>query len=595
MSSEISSNAYNQLINGAEITTLDSYDAKCEDKCDHKQQESSCESDEKKLDSSWAFKKADIFKESDKFYAECQAYEKKLYNKCTDKSTTESECEDEFYSEYKNKVFDLHRDIAYKCVDSKTKIENNGDIEKFCDYAGNFSKSLPHDKKGFVDKKEYKKLLDFCKGDISKLNEIKLGAERKLMNPSCIYGIDLMGIPKESFWIPASPSISSKAGAADLIEIYAMALARDIPFHQWKCSETIQWIIKALNKLSEFRGPKKCGKVTLDTLFRGETKGDLIGPFVSQFLYQTVPFGVQKCEQKVFAYVEGKDYLICYKDCKSMQNGYNPKEKNEQYHYSRYITTLRDGASYIHNDYPGQAGLMGAQILLGLGVPITCQHKDVNEHYFIELAHCDIFDLIHKASKLAMAAAWHHKWTQLKLRPEAYGLLVHEAKENGCNPYKLSKELLNSSILDKVKAKWGSYCLPQAYSEGSPTHPSYPSGHATWAGAVVTILKAFFDNDYEIEAFEPSCDGSYLVPLGYKVKVGDELDKLASNLGTFRNVGGIHYRSDMLGIYLGEAVAIELLEEAVQRYAFPVKFEFRARNGKKVVINNYNHFKKDDC
>ena len=35
--------------------------------------------------------------------------------------------------------------------------------------------------------------------------------------------------------------------------------------------------------------------------------------------------------------------------------------------------------------------------------------------------------------------------------------------------------------------------LPVAFQEGSPMHPAYGAGHATVAGACVTILKAFFD------------------------------------------------------------------------------------------------------
>ncbi|MEM7163573.1 MAG: hypothetical protein AAF487_14165, partial [Bacteroidota bacterium] len=37
------------------------------------------------------------------------------------------------------------------------------------------------------------------------------------------------------------------------------------------------------------------------------------------------------------------------------------------------------------------------------------------------------------------------------------------------------------------------YFLPMAFPEGSPMHPAYGAGHATVAGACVTILKAFFD------------------------------------------------------------------------------------------------------
>lgn len=486
----------------------------------------------------------------------------------------------------KHKVAARHRNLADKCLASDMVIHCNGDIHNVPDYLGNMTKGIKHNKKGGVDKDEYKKFLDFCCGDFSKLAELKMGGKLKTMNPSCIYTIDSIGMPKESFWLPPSPSIKSPSGAADLVENYAMALARDIPFAEWQESKLIHWLCKALSELSSYWGPKECGKVTPNTIFRGETKGDLIGWYLSQFLYYDVVQGNQKFKQKIFCYTPGKDYLTDYATAKRCQEGYYAVEPTDQLSKKRYITTLRDGASYIHNDYPGMCFQHAALILLSLGCPITCQPKSVNENFINDLSIVDINDLLFRAVRLSMQAAWHQKYTQLKLRPEAYGLLVEETKQSGDNKCELHEDLLDNPILKKIKAKYGSYCLPQAYKEGSPCHPSFPSGHATWLGAAATIVKAFFDNDFEIDAYAPNCDGSKLVPLGYKVKVGDELDKLASNGATFRNVAGIHYRSDTLGLYLGEAVAIELLEEAVQRYAYPVKFEFRARNGKKVVISN---------
>jgi len=61
------------------------------------------------------------------------------------------------------------------------------------------------------------------------------------------------------------------------------------------------------------------------------------------------------------------------------------------------------------------------------------------------------------------------------------------------------------------------WLLPMAFPEGSPTHPSYGAGHATVAGACVTILKAWFDHGWPMThagspiAFEPEADGSALV------------------------------------------------------------------------------------
>ena len=103
-----------------------------------------------------------------------------------------------------------------------------------------------------------------------------------------------------------------------------------------------------------------------------------------------------------------------------------------------------------------------------------------------------------------------------------------------------------------------------AFPEGSPTHPAYPSGHATVAGACVTVLKAFFDESFVIpNPVVSSADGLSLVPyVGPDLTVGGELNKLASNITLGRNFAGTHYRSDAVeGLKLGEAIAIRFLTE----------------------------------
>jgi hypothetical protein len=57
----------------------------------------------------------------------------------------------------------------------------------------------------------------------------------------------------------------------------------------------------------------------------------------------------------------------------------------------------------------------------------------------------------------------------------------------------------------------GTYLLPQAFAEGSPIHPSYGSGHSTVAGALGTILKAFFPGEHVIlNPVVPTDDGTAL-------------------------------------------------------------------------------------
>ena len=110
-----------------------------------------------------------------------------------------------------------------------------------------------------------------------------------------------------------------------------------------------------------------------------------------------------------------------------------------------------------------------------------------------------------------------------------------------------------------------------AFSEGCPTHPAYGAGHATVAGACVTILKAWFDEstrlvDLGVTPMQPAADGLslelYDEPDAGDLTVGGELNKLASNVALGRNIAGVHWRSDGTeSIKLGEQVAIGLLRD----------------------------------
>ncbi len=55
--------------------------------------------------------------------------------------------------------------------------------------------------------------------------------------------------------------------------------------------------------------------------------------------------------------------------------------------------------------------------------------------------------------------------------------------------------MINSQAAATVFARNGNYFIPLSYPEGCPLHPPDPSGHATAAGAAVTILKWFFDEN----------------------------------------------------------------------------------------------------
>ena len=120
-------------------------------------------------------------------------------------------------------------------------------------------------------------------------------------------------------------------------------------------------------------------------------------------------------------------------------------------------------------------------------------------------------------------------------------------------------------------------------------HPSYGAGHATVAGACVTILKAFFDTgavfvragdnavfrrpraDDVSLAYVPDDDGAALLRTtgGPYLTLEGELNKLAANISIGRNMAGVHYFSDYYdSLRMGEAVAIGVLEE--QALCYPI-------------------------
>jgi hypothetical protein len=128
------------------------------------------------------------------------------------------------------------------------------------------------------------------------------------------------------------------------------------------------------------------------------------------------------------------------------------------------------------------------------------------------------------------------------IRPEAFSGRIHAQLTGGAS-FTIDPELLGSAALARVYDTTGTYLLPMAFPEGSPTHPAYPSGHATVAGACVTVLKAFFDESWELpEPVQPTGDGLALEPwTGTRLTVGNELDKVAANIATARDAAGAHW------------------------------------------------------
>jgi len=391
-----------------------------------------------------------------------------------------------------------------------------------------------------------------------------------------------------------------------MVELYWQALARDVPFSEYDSDPTIQAAAADINKLSDFRGPKANGPVTPATLFRGFTDGDLAGPYVSQFLLKPVPFGVQYVEQRMRSAVSGIDFLTQYPDWLNAQNGTTPDLAMPFDSTRRYVRNGRDLGQWVHVDVLYQAYFNAMLIMVqppdlsdtvtggGMGVPLNPGNpylQSLNQEGFGTFGAPAIATAVAENAAHALKAVWYQKWfIHRRLRPEAYGGLVHNNLAKG-QKYPLHGDVMNAQVLSRVQAKFGSFLLPMAFPEGSPMHPSYGAGHATVAGACVTVLKALFDDTYVIpNPVVATPDGLSVVPYtgpdADRLTVGGELNKLAANVAIGRNIAGVHWRSDYAeSVKLGEALAISVLRD--QRLTYGEDFQgysFTRMDGTKITV-----------
>jgi PAP2 superfamily len=267
------------------------------------------------------------------------------------------------------------------------------------------------------------------------------------------------------------------------------------------------------------------------------------------------------------------DYMWDYASWLNIQNGGAPAPfavipaAN-----ARFINDNRALSAYLRADYNAQAFTNAALMLLGFGLgalsPTNPYRTSVNQSGFVTFGGAELVDLIAHASTLALKACWCQKWfVHRRLRPEAFGGLIHNVRTAG-QVFPLHPEIMDSPALTAVYAKYGNYLLPMAYPEGSPAHPAYPAGHAVFAGAGATIVKAFFNEAFAIPSpVVASADGTTLDPYPGTLTVGHEINKLASNIAIGRSAPGVHWRSDGIeGMHLGEAAAIAMLQDMKRTY-----------------------------
>jgi len=456
--------------------------------------------------------------------------------------------------------------------------ENNGEEDQFPDRRWNYSKGLRHDALGHVDPAAYDALLHaVTTGAPADFDAIPIAGTRKLVSPQAGLAFDLEGPDSFGVGIRPAPRADAPEGSAEMAEVYWMALLRDVPFADWETDALVADGCADLSKLSDYRAPKVGGSVTPATLFRGNTAGDLAGPWVSQFLWRDVPFGVLTVNQRVRSALPGVDFVTTFDEWLAVQNG-APRPKEGLAATTTYIRSLRDLCYYVHYDALYEAYLNACLILLGLGAPFDPGIPSVhwtNQDGFAEFGGPHILSMLTEVATRALKAVWAQKWfVHRRARPEEFAARI-DNQLAGRFTYQFDAEILNSAALPLVHQQHGTYLLPLAFPEGCPLHPSYASGHATVAGACVTMLKAFFDESWELPApVQASADGTSLDPWdGPALTVGGELNKVASNIASARNAAGVHWRTDFVeGVQLGETVALGILEE--QKASFNEQFSW---------------------
>ena len=453
---------------------------------------------------------------------------------------------------------------------------NNGDEALYPSGIANYTKGFAHNSFGEVDPSVYASYLAACKtGKRTDFDALPIGGTEPLADPQSGLAFDLEALDVSQLSIPPFDTLTSPGLAAQMIEQYWMGLARDVPFSNYTTDPTITAAASELTGLSSYTGPLAGGKVTPQSIFRGFTAGDLVGPYISQLFLQPFTIGVMPFVGYMTT-LPG-DFGISSASWLNIQNGApSPLQPENPDPKLRYLRTPRDLAEYVHNDAVYQEHLMAALMLMKMRAPLNSGNPYPptlkSETGFITFGFPMVQVLVAEVIARALKHCWFQKWFVHRMaRPEEIAGLIHFTL-TGQKHYPLDSSVLNSKAAAAVYARNGNYFLPLSYPEGCPLHPSYPSGHATAAGAAVTVLKWFFDETFVIpKPLVPTPDGTGVMPYtgsdAGEITVGGELNKLASNIGIGRAWSGIHWRQDIQqGMLLGEAVAISLLRDQAHLY-----------------------------
>lgn len=488
---------------------------------------------------------------------------------------------------------------------------DNGDEARFADKSGTYTKGILQSGIGVVDLSAYGTFKTaLSTGHPKDFEKIVLGGQlgnRRLLNgPQGGLAFYLHCLDCSQFHVPPAPALKSEAYAAELIELYWASLLRDVAFTDYATDMTAAKAAAELSSLPDYAGPRNTSnKVTPDLLFRGGRPGgafpgEAVGPYMSQFLLQRGSLGALQIEQKYMTNQAQVDFMLDPNEFLLVQNGSLPT-KSLTPEAPVYLHNGRGLAGLTHNDVLYQEFLTAYLVMSTLNVPPNPGNPYDNsktQNGFATFGGPDAAATLAAVAAEALKAVWYQKWwVHLRHRPESGGAIVHLLKSGvGGVQGEVSGTVLTSEAVKASFMNNNSYFLSQAFPEGSPMHPAYPTGHGTVAGACITALKFFYDGDYKIPkqaALVSSNNGqttaAYNAPAGEpELSVNGELHKLAHNVSFGHGLhAGIHWRSDTdTSIELGEAVALSYLRDRARTYNEKFTVSLTKVDGTKTTISN---------
>lgn len=294
---------------------------------------------------------------------------------------------------------------------------------------------------------------------------------------------DLQGPDAQAVTMPPAPRLESDELLAEMAEVYAMALTRDVPFSdfpiptegivdverdrcqidedQWKVDpQTISQSYEMLANLPWFTQWNEEGQYTLEEVarrrslnessdtFRGVTPGERTGPYLSQFLLGgnrgfgnirqpadgKVAYGSIEIDLRVRTATPRRDYMTTWASYLDVQNGADLRGeetyvgRNEKAPPFRFIATPRDLATYVHHDALYEAYLNACIFMLSSGAPfdpgIPFIKSDTvdRQQGFAHFGGPHILTLVCEVATRALKAVRFQKFNvHRRLRPEAVG------------------------------------------------------------------------------------------------------------------------------------------------------------------------------